>query len=91
MLDLKILCRTHLVFEDAVNSVSFDGLDSDFELLSFHMDVFGALRKGDIVIDNRLKVPIEYGIVSMIRNKCLVIVEPQVKVFTESRKKRKTV
>lgn len=71
------MSHTTLLFDDAVHSVTLDGTDTDYEILSFHKDVLGVLRRGDVVIDSKFKMPIERGLVSMINNKCVILVEPR--------------
>lgn len=77
MFDLKIMSHTTLLFDDAVHSVTIDGVDTDYEILSFHMDVLGVMRRGDVIIDNKFRMPIERGMLSMINNKCVMLVEPR--------------
>ncbi len=75
MFDLKIVSETRIIMDEAVKSVIIDGESSEYELLSFHADTVGILRRGDIIIDNNFKVPVLAGVVSFYDNKCLILVQ----------------
>ena len=75
MFDLTIVTPKRVIFEDAVERVLVDGDDSEYELMSFHSKTLGILREGDIVINNKIAIPIKAGIVSFNDNKCLILAE----------------
>ncbi len=75
MFDLKIIGTKKLLYDRTAYSVSCDGTDSEFEFLSFHANTLGALREGDIIIDNKYKLSVRGGVVGFYDNKCLILVE----------------
>ena len=75
MFDLTIVTPKRVIFEDAVERVLVDGDESEYELMSFHAKALGLLREGDIIINNKIAIPIKAGIVSFNDNKCLMLVE----------------
>lgn len=85
MFDLKVVSKTATLFEAPVESAIFDGTESEFELLSFHQDLVGLLRQGEIIIDNKYKISILKGALTFRNNKCLVLVTED-----EARRKKKS-
>lgn len=75
MFDLTIVTPKRVIFEDAVERVLIDGDDSEYELMSFHAKTLGLLREGEIIINNKVSIPIRAGIVSFNDNKCLILAE----------------
>ena len=75
MFDLTIVGRNKVLFKDAANSAFFEGIDTDFEVMSFHSPLMGVLKRGHIVIDNKYKIRVASGIVGFYENKCYVIAE----------------
>ena len=75
MFDLKIISDRRIIYDDTALSVTMDGESSEYEFLTFHADTMGVLRQGNIVIDNKFKIPIQNGIVSFWDNHCTIIVE----------------
>ncbi len=64
-----------ILFNDAVERVLIDGDESEYELMSFHSKTLGLLREGDIIINNKIAIPVRAGIVSFDDNKCLILAE----------------
>ncbi len=75
MFDLKVIGTKKVLYDDTAYSVFCDGTDSEFEFLSFHMNTLGALRQGDIIIDDRFKITVRAGVVGFFNNKCLILCE----------------
>jgi len=75
MFDLQVIGQKRTIFNGTAKSVWVDGVESEFEFLSFHAEAVGILRKGEIVIDNRRMIPIQSGVVNFANNKCLILVE----------------
>lgn len=75
MFDLTVVTPKRVLFEEAVDRVTIDGDDSEYELLSFHAKTLGLLRAGEIIINNKIAIPIKSGLVSFNDNKCLILVE----------------
>lgn len=75
MFDLTIITPKKVLFEDAVERVLIDGDESEYELMSFHAKTLGILRAGDIIINNKIAIPIKAGIVSFNDNKCFILAE----------------
>jgi F0F1-type ATP synthase epsilon subunit len=70
-----IVTPKRVLFEDAVDRVLIDGDESEYELMSFHSKTLGLLRAGDIIINNKIAIPVKAGIVSFNDNKCLILAE----------------
>ncbi|MCG3175472.1 MAG: ATP synthase epsilon chain [Candidatus Omnitrophica bacterium] len=75
MFDLKIIGQKKPIYDGTAQSVILDGVDSEYEFLSFHADTVGVLRKGDIIVNNKYRIPINGGVASFSVNKCLILVE----------------
>ncbi len=75
MFDLTIVTPKRVIFEDAVERVLIDGDESEYELMSFHSKTLGLLRAGDIIINNKIAIPVKAGIVAFNDNKCLILAE----------------
>lgn len=75
MFDLTVVTPKRVIFEDAVERVVVDGDESEYELMSFHAKTLGLLREGEIIINNKISIPIKAGIVSFNDNKCMILAE----------------
>ncbi|MBP9732935.1 MAG: hypothetical protein KBD07_01015 [Candidatus Omnitrophica bacterium] len=75
MFDLMVVTPKKILFNDAVERVLIDGDESEYELMSFHSKTLGLLREGDIIINNKIAIPVRAGIVSFDDNKCLILAE----------------
>ena len=72
---LVVISPKRLIYENEVESVSLKGDRSDFELLSYHFPILGALEQGDIVINQKERIPIKSGAVRFYANECTILVE----------------
>ena len=79
MFDLKIISKDRRLFEDSVEHVQVEGIDSDFEILSFHADVAGLLKRGRIIVDGKFQIRVRGGLVSFHNNRCVIIVDEDTK------------
>lgn len=75
MFDLLVVTPKKVLFDEAVERVLIDGDESEYELMSFHTKTLGLLREGDIIINNKIAIPVRAGIVSFDDNKCLILAE----------------
>lgn len=75
MFDLTIICTRKVIFDDSVQRVRVSGDDAEYEFLEFHAKCIGYLVKGMIVINEKMLIPIQRGIVKFENNKCLILAE----------------
>ena len=78
MFDLEVVSPKRTLFKDAINHLSLDGDETEYEILGFHAHLIGVLRQGQIVIDNKKAIPVKKGIIRFYENKCTVLVEETV-------------
>ncbi len=70
-----VLSSRDALFEGAARSVFLPGDLAEFELLDYHAPILSLLRRGDVVIDGRARIPIERGMVKFDQNECTVLAE----------------
>ncbi|MBF0385629.1 MAG: hypothetical protein HQL27_07125 [Candidatus Omnitrophica bacterium] len=70
-----ILSPKRLVYENDVNSLFLTGDKSEYEILAYHYPLLGVLKKGNIVVDWKEKIPIEGGVIRFFANECTILVE----------------
>jgi len=75
MFNIKILNPKRVVFEGKGQSVFFQGDESEFEILDYHAPIISLLKEGDIVIDNKIYIPLRRGIMKFSGNECVVLAE----------------
>ena len=70
-----ILSPKSLIFENEVNSVFIKGDRGEYELLAYHYPLIGLVTKGEIIVDNDRKIPVNSGVVRFFANECTILVE----------------
>lgn len=81
-----ILSPNELIYENEIQSIFLTGDRGEFEILAYHYPLLGALKKGDIVINWKEKIPISGGVIRFFANECTILVEED---FTKYAKKKK--
>jgi F0F1-type ATP synthase epsilon subunit len=81
-----ILSPKNLIFEDEVNSLYIIGDRTEYEILVYHYPLIGLVKKGDIVIDWKRRVPIRSGILRFFANECTILVEETDKTMASVKK-----
>jgi len=72
---IVVLSPKQVVYEGEVESVFLPGDLAEFELMDHHVPILSLLRKGDIVIDWKLRIPINKGLVKFDKNECTILLE----------------
>ena len=80
---LVVLSSRDVLFEGAARSVFLPGDLAGFELLDYHAPILSLLRRGNIVIDGRARIPIERGMVKFDQNECTVLAEEPIEELAE--------
>ena len=75
MVNVTILNPKETLYEGQVQRVVFPGESGDFEVQEFHKPVISLLRKGRIILDLRQAIPVNKGIVRVIHNEVVALVE----------------
>jgi len=70
-----ILSPKSLIFENEVNSLFIIGDRSEYEILPYHYPLIGLVRKGDVIIDWKFRIPVRSGILRFFANECTILVE----------------
>ncbi len=70
-----ILSPKNIIFEDNVHSLFIVGDRSEYELLAYHYPLVGLVKKGDIIIDWKRRLPIRSGILRFFANECTILIE----------------
>ena len=70
-----ILSPKNLIYEKEVVSIFFQGDRGEYELLAYHYPLVGILTEGDIVIDQRDRIPVKSGVVRFYANECTILIE----------------
>lgn len=70
-----VMSPNNLLYENEVQSVFLNGDIGEFELLAYHYSLLGVLKKGDIIINGKERIPISGGVVKFFANECIIMVE----------------
>jgi F-type H+-transporting ATPase subunit epsilon len=65
----------HTVFEGRAESVMLPGDRGEFEILSFHVPIVSLLKRGNVVVDWKRRIPIKRGMVKFYNEECVVLAE----------------
>ena len=80
-----ILSPKSLVYENEVQSVFLTGDQGEYELLPYHYPIVSVLTKGDIVINNKEKIPIAGGVMRFFANECTILIEESFEKASQQR------
>lgn len=72
-----VMSPRKLIFERNVESLFLTGDSGEYELLAYHYPLLGVLKKSDIVIDWKERIPVEGGVIKFFANECIIMVEEQ--------------
>ena len=79
-----ILSPKNLIFESDIHSLFIIGDRSEYELLAYHYPLVGLVRKGDIIIDWKRRIPIRSGILRFFANECMILIEETEHTFASA-------
>ena len=77
-MNLKVYSPEKILFDEAVSSVKFPGIDGTFQILKDHAPMISALKEGNIVIHEEKgnkEIPIKGGFVEVLYNELSALVE----------------
>ncbi len=74
-LHLTVLDIDSIIYKGEVSSIFVPGDKGEFELLSCHYPVLSLLTEGDIIIDWREAISIKRGVLKLLMNDCVIVVE----------------
>jgi len=75
MLNVTILNQKRTIYEGKAKSIFLPGDEGEFEILPFHKPLLSLLRKGKIIIDATKSLDITKGIVRVLNNELVALVE----------------
>ena len=70
-----IMSPKTLIYENEIHSLFLTGDQGEYELLAYHYPLIGLVSKGEIVVDNERKIPVNSGVVRFFANECTILVE----------------
>jgi F0F1-type ATP synthase epsilon subunit len=82
-----VLSPNNLIYENEVQSLFLNGDQGEFELLAYHYPLIAVLKEGDVVIDEKERIPIGGGVVRFFANECTILVEESFTQITKADKK----
>lgn len=74
-----ILTPNDLLYENEIESIFLTGDKGEYELMAYHYPLLGVLKEGDVVINNKERIPIKGGVVRFFANECIILVEEEIK------------
>jgi len=74
-----VISPNRIIYENEINSLFLTGDDGEFEILAYHYPLIGVLKKGDIVINGNMRLPINGGVVRFYANECTIMAEEPIK------------
>lgn len=75
MVRVSILNPKETLYDGEVERVVFPGAGGDFEVLEFHKPAISLLRRGQIVLDLAKAIPVSRGIVRVLHDQVVALVE----------------
>lgn len=75
MFPVIIVNPKQVLFEGQAERVFLQGDQGEFEILDYHSRIISLLRKGRIVIDGKISIPIKGGIARFNQNNLVVLAE----------------
>ncbi|MDT8390237.1 MAG: hypothetical protein RRC34_06990 [Lentisphaeria bacterium] len=75
MIRVTVLNPKETLFAGEAESATFPGASGDFEVLEFHKPTISLLRKGRIVLDRQRGISVQKGIVRVIHDEVVALVE----------------
>ena len=70
-----ILSPKNLIYENEVQSVFVTGDQGEYELLAYHYPLIGVLKRSDVIINWKEKIPVQGGVLRFFANECTILVE----------------
>jgi len=75
-MNVEILSPEKTYFSGPALSVTLPGESGSFSVLDHHAPIMSTLEKGNIIIDSgKLTIPIQKGVVQVLNNKVIVLVQ----------------
>ncbi len=81
-----ILSPKNVIFESDVSSLFIAGDRSEYEILAYHYPLIGLVKKGDLIIDWKRRIPIRSGILRFFANECTILIEETDKTYAAAQK-----
>lgn len=78
-----ILSPRALIYENEIQSVFLTGDKGEYELLAYHYPLLGVLKKSDVVINWKERIPINGGVIRFFANECIIMVEEEIQLEVE--------
>ena len=70
-----ILSPNNLIYENEIESIFLTGDQGEYELLPYHYPLLGVLKKSNVIINGKEKIPIEGGVIRFFANECIILAE----------------
>jgi F-type H+-transporting ATPase subunit epsilon len=76
VLNVVILTPERMIYEGTAQSLILPGEKGVFEILPYHKELLSRLVRGNLILDGHT-FPIKRGVVKIVKNETVVIVEEQ--------------
>ncbi|HPN88969.1 MAG TPA: hypothetical protein PLH56_06500 [Candidatus Omnitrophota bacterium] len=81
-----IISPNNLIYQNEIQSIFVTGDSGEYELLAYHYPVLGVLKKSDIIINWKQRIPIAGGVLRFFANECIIMVEEDIRQKTKPQK-----
>ena len=72
---VEILSQDKKIFKGEIKSITLPGKKGQFQILKNYAPLFAILEKGEIILDQKKRIPIFGGIVHFWNNEMIVLVK----------------
>ena len=73
-----VLSPHKLIYEDEIESLYVKGDRGEYELLAYHYPLLGVIKKSDLIINWKTKIPIRGGVLRFYANECTIMIEEEI-------------
>ncbi len=75
MFKAVIVSRERVLYEGEADRIFLPGSHGEFEVLELHKSIVALLKEGFIVVDGDLRIRISKGLVRMVKDELVAVVE----------------
>jgi F-type H+-transporting ATPase subunit epsilon len=72
---VEILSQDKKIFKGEVKSITLPGIKGEFQVLENHCPLFSILKEGEIILNQKGKIPISEGIFRVLNNEIIILVK----------------
>lgn len=78
-MEIEILSPNQKIYKGEAKAITFPGKKGQFQVLDGHAPLFALLKKGEIIIQEKKKIPIFKGMVEILNDKVIALVKEELK------------